>query len=300
MKGEFCRVLTPDGLELQGILAIPEGGPADTSVLHVHGLAGNFYENRFVDHVADAVTSCGLNFLTVNNRGHDYISDFIVEEGDGATGSVQIGGIYEIFEDCLKDIAAWTGFLRSRASKRIILEGHSHGALKVTYYSYRADDPDIGGIVLLSPSDDFGGQRERVGEAFDEAVSVAREMVDRGAGRDLLPRTYFHYPVSAQTFLDIFSKDSALGMFNLSGTDRKHFAEIESIEVPVLAVVGSVDEAFLGSSRAYLDSLKAHLKNAPSFEGRVIEGAPHNYQGFDSEVAGHIGRWLESSFGPLS
>jgi len=304
MKGEFCRVLTSDGLELQGILAAPEGGPADTSVLHVHGLAGNFYENRFVDDVARAVTSCGMNFLTVNNRGHDYISDFIVEEEGGTIGSVQIGGIYEIFEDCVKDIAAWIGFLRSRGSKRIILQGHSHGALKVTYYFYRegnpdrAGEPDIAGIVLLSPSDDFGCQRERVGDAFDEAIGAAREMVDRGAPRDLLPPGYFHYPVSAQTFLDIFTKDSVLGMFNLSETDRKHFAEIESIRVPVLAIVGSVDEAFIGPPGGYLELLKTHLTNAPAFEGHVIEGAPHNYQGFDDQVAGHIGGWLKSNFGP--
>ena len=294
MKGEFCRALTADGLELQGFLATPDGGSAETSVLHVHGLAGNFYENRFVDDVADAVTSCGLNFLTVNNRGHDYISDFIVEESDGTVGSVQIGGIYEIFGDCVKDIAAWMGFLRSRGSKRIILEGHSHGALKVAYYSYRAGDPGIAGIVLLSPSDDFGCQRERVGGAFDEAVAAARKMVDGGAARDFLPQGYFHYPVSAQTFLDIFTRDSALGMFNLSETDRKHFSELESIRVPVLAIVGSVDEAFLGSAGGYLDALKARLKNAPDFEGHVIEGAPHNYQGFDAQVAKHIGGWLKS------
>jgi pimeloyl-ACP methyl ester carboxylesterase len=315
MTGEFCRVLTSDGLELQGILSPPQGGPADTSVLHVHGLAGNFYENRFVDDVADAVTSCGMNFLTVNNRGHDYISDFIVEEADGTTGSVQIGGIYEIFEDCVKDIDAWVGFLRSRGAKRIILQGHSHGALKVTYYLYReggsdkaggpgtaagpneAGASDVAGIVLLSPSDDFGCQRQRVGEAFDEAIGVAGEMVGRGAARDPLPPGYFHYPVSAQTFLDIFTNDSALGMFNLSETDRKNFAELESIKVPVLAIVGSVDEAFTGSPDGYLDSLKARLKNTPAFEGHVIEGAPHNYQGFDARVAGHIGRWLESNFG---
>jgi hypothetical protein len=86
-------------------------------------------------------------------------------------------------------------------------------------------------------------------------------------------------------------------MFNLSGTDRKHFPEIESITVPVLAIVGSVEEAFLGPPGAYLDSLKTHLKNAPDFEGHVIEGAPHNYQGFDARVAECIGGWLRSSFG---
>lgn len=294
MNGEFTRVLTQDGLELQGFLALPAGGHSDTSVLHVHGLAGNFYENRFVDDVADAVTSRGLNFLTVNNRGHDYISDFIVEAGDGTVGSVQIGGIYEIFEDCLKDIAAWCGFLRSRGTKRIILQGHSHGALKVTYYTCMADDPDIAGLVLLSPSDDFGCQHERVGDAVDEALATAKDMVARGAGRELMPAKYFHYPVAARTYLDIFTPGSALGMFNLSGTDREQFAELESVTVPVLALVGSVDEAFLGSPDEYLGALKARLRKAPVFEGHVIEGAPHNYQGFDAEVAKRIGGWLEA------
>ncbi len=297
MKGEFIRVLASDGLELQGIFAPARAGASDTSVLHVHGLAGNFYENRFVDNVAGAVTSQGMNFLTVNNRGHDYISDFIVEEANGTTGSVQIGGIYEIFEDCLKDIAAWADFLRSRGTKKIILEGHSHGALKVTYYACRKADPDIAGMILLSPSDDFGCQHERIGDAFDEALKVAKDMVGRGAGRELMPPRYFHYPVAAQTYLDIFTPGSALGMFNVSGTDRTGFQELESVRVPVLALVGSVDEAFLGSPGEYLDAIKARLTSAPGFEGGVIEGAPHNYQGFDAEVAGRIGEWLAASFG---
>jgi hypothetical protein len=96
LKGEYCRTLTRDGLELQGFLAIPEAGPAKTSVLHVHGLAGNFYENRFIDHVAASVVRLGVNFLTINTRGRDYISDFFWERPDGTTQYKQIGGIYEI------------------------------------------------------------------------------------------------------------------------------------------------------------------------------------------------------------
>lgn len=295
MKGEFCRVLTSDRLELQGLLAAPEGGPSDTSVLHIHGLAGNFYENRFIDYVAGAVASQGINFLTINTRGRDYISDFFFEREDGITEYRQIGGVYELFHESIEDISAWVEFLKARGSRRIILQGHSHGALKATYYVHKIDEPVIAGLILLSPSDDFGRQRKRLGERFDEALGVAGKMIDAGRGRELIPSEYFHYPVSANTYSDIFNPNSSLKMFNLSKTDRDDLVELGTITLPTLVVVGSVDEEFIGSPSAYLSGLKAHFKNAMSFTGRIIEGAPHNYLHFESEVARHIGEWLASN-----
>jgi pimeloyl-ACP methyl ester carboxylesterase len=295
MKNEFCRVLTSDRLELQGLFATPEGGAAETSVLHVHGMAGNFYENRFIDHVAGAVTAKGVNFLTINTRGRDYISDFIVEHEDGSTEYRQIGAIHELFEESAMDITAWTDFLRGRGSRKIILQGHSHGALKVTYYAHKVRDPAVGGIILLSPSDDFGCQRERIGDLFDEALQVARTMIAGGSGAELMPAHYFHYPISARSYVDIYQGGSVLSMFNLSGTDADRFDELESVRVPVLAIVGSVEEAFLGSPQDYLSAMEKQLGNAPSFTGHVIQGAPHNYLGFDAVVARHIGEWLAAA-----
>jgi pimeloyl-ACP methyl ester carboxylesterase len=294
MKGDFCRIITSDGLELQGLFVTPEGGTADTSVLHIHGLAGNFYENRFLDHVAQAVASEGMNFLTANTRGHDYISDFICEALEGTKEYRQIGGIYEIFSECTQDITAWVDFLKARGSTRLVLQGHSHGALKAVYYLHKTDEPTVKGLILLSPSDDFGCQRARIGERFDEALEVARQMIDQDNGRELMPGEYFHYPVSAATYFDIFKHDSDLGMFNLAGTDRRQFEEIESIRLPVLVIVGSVEEAFVDTPDGYISDLKMHFRNAKKFTGHVIEGAPHNYLGFDAEVARRIGAWLRS------
>jgi pimeloyl-ACP methyl ester carboxylesterase len=294
VKGQLCRTMTADGLELQGFMASPEGGKPIGGVIHVHGLAGNFYENRFVDSVAAAVAARDLCFLTINTRGRDYLSDFICEKPDGTKTYSQIGGIHEVFEDCLADIDAWVGFLRAGGTRRIVLQGHSHGALKVAYYLFRRPDPGIAGLILLSPSDDFGCQRARIGERFDEALQVARRMVGGGKGRDLMPEAYFHYPVSANTYLDIFDEGSKLRMFNLSRTDSREFKELGSIGLPVLALVGSVDEAFLDTPAAYLEQMRAEMKATPDFSGYVIEGAPHNYLDFEEDVAERIGAWLGS------
>ena len=69
LKGELVRIQTSDGIELDGLYCEAEGasGPA---VIHIHGMAGNFYESRFVDAIADRLASLGIAFLTANNRGH--------------------------------------------------------------------------------------------------------------------------------------------------------------------------------------------------------------------------------------
>ena len=170
MKGELCRTLTADGLELHGFLAMPEWDRPDTFVIHVHGLAGNFYENRFIENVGEAVVDSGQGFLTVNTRGRDYLSDFILERPDGTKEYRQIGGIHEIFEECVEDIEAWIAYLRTRGARHFILQGHSHGALKVTYYLYSKPDSCVDSLILLSPSDDFGCQRVRLGERFNQAT----------------------------------------------------------------------------------------------------------------------------------
>jgi pimeloyl-ACP methyl ester carboxylesterase len=295
MEGELARVITSDGLELQGFYAVPEQVPSRTTLLHVHGLSGNFYENRFVDNVGAAAVAAGVNFLTINTRGHEYISDFICECPAGTT-NVQVGGVFETFEDCQKDIQAWVDFARTRGAERIILEGHSHGAIKATYFLGQAADPAISGLVLLSPSDDFGLQRYRMGRRFDEILGIAKKMVDEGKGSEFLPRDYFHCHISAATYYDTFRPNSRLKIFNISMTDTHHFREIESVRVPVLIVVGSVEEAFVGRPDEFLADVRRRLKKTKDVTGHVLDGAPHNYLGFEADLGGHVESWLRSHF----
>ncbi len=291
MKGEICRAFTKDGLELQGFLVEPLTCDKRIGILHIHGLAGNFYENKFIDTIAERVSENGLWFLTVSTRGRDYISDFLRFHPDGRKEYVQIGSVYELFEDCLKDIDAWVGFFKAKGVDKIILEGHSHGALKVTYYLYKESNEAVCGLILLSPSDDFGLQRQRLGEDFDRALSLAEEMIRLGEGRSLMPRQYFDYPVSAATYYDIFRVDSPVKIFNLSETDRQDFFELASIKVPVLTLLGTQNEAFIGPAEEYLGKIRMWITGA-DFEGKIIQGAPHNYLDYEDDVANAICDWL--------
>ena len=206
---------------------------------------------------------------------------------------VQIGGIYEELTDCVADIRTWVEFAVGRGARRVILQGHSHGAIKVAHYLLTTRDPRVCGLILLSPSDDMGiGRRDLGNKLFERLLDTAHALMHAGMGRQLLPVKELKYPVSAATFLDCHNKDSITGMFNMSRTDRKEFPELGSIRAPVLLAVGTVEEAFVGAPQKYVQDIQACMANCPSFTGAVIEGAPHNYLGREAQLAGVLEKWL--------
>jgi pimeloyl-ACP methyl ester carboxylesterase len=287
----------------------PGPGPQSQSsnpdcLVHVHGWDGNFYENRFIDHAARACEELGIGFLSGNNRGHDYIADILRDRSQKAEAKgqkagvagrfdyVQVGGIYEKLADSVADIKAWIDLAVGRGAKRVILQGHSHGAIKVVHYLATTCDPRVCGLILLSPSDDMGMARKQLGERYLWVLARAREMASKGSGRKLLPARDFSYPVSAATFFDCHNKSSITGIFNMSRTDRTEFPELASIRVPVLMAVGTVEEAFVGRPRKYVADVEKCMVSCPSFTGAVIEGAPHNYLGHETQLAEVLRPWL--------
>lgn len=331
ISGEFVRVLTEDGLELNGLYVEPSQkaeakrqkpkvahpvpnpeslAPGPFCVVHVHGWDGNFYENRFIDYAAAECGRLGIGFVSGNNRGHDYIADILrsrriqksetrnqnveLRKREPKLDYVQVGGMYEKLADSVADVRAWVDFAAARGAKRVILQGHSHGAIKVTHYLITNRDPRVCGLILLSPSDDMGLARKQLGERFSWVLARAREMTSKGSGRKLLPEKDSSYPVSAATFFDCYNKDSITGMFNLSRTDRQDLPELAEVRVPVLLAVGTVDEAFVGKPQKYVGDIRARMVNCPSFTGAVIAGAPHNYLGRETELARVLEKWLKS------
>ena len=76
MKQELVRINSIDQIKQPGILYTPSN---DTNkvVIHIHGLNGNFYENRFLDILAKTYTDKNYAFLTFNNRGRDFITELL-------------------------------------------------------------------------------------------------------------------------------------------------------------------------------------------------------------------------------
>ena len=147
MKQELVRLSSTDNIEMVGILYTPEE-KSNKIVVHVHGLCGNFYENRFLDTLAKTYTNRGYAFLTFNNRGTNFVSELL--KGDGYE---VIGGCYEKFIDCILDIEGAIKYVKEEGFTEIVLEGHSYGCNKVVYYYNKKKDERIKKIVLLAPCD---------------------------------------------------------------------------------------------------------------------------------------------------
>lgn len=115
MKTSFQRITTEDGLELHSLLFEPNKKTTNV-LIHIHAWVGNFYENKFIDFISKEVVARGFTFLSFNNRGIGFVTDFIRRSELGFK-YVRIGGSLEKFEDCIIDINAAIDFLEKKVIK---------------------------------------------------------------------------------------------------------------------------------------------------------------------------------------
>lgn len=295
MRGELVRTFTEDGLELHGLFCSPADREANgMALLHVPGFTGNFYEEKFVDYIAERVTKRGCAFLAVNTRGHDYLSGFIRKTDSGIT-YVQIGGAYEIFEECVFDVKAWIDFLQGRGYSRVILEGESLGTLKTVFYEHQTQDERVRGVVLISPVDHIGLQRMATGGKYDEAINIARQMIEHGKSDELMPRVYcplWRFSISAKSYINAFGPNTKSGIFNFHDPNAR-FEELSTIKCPMLATYGTIREAVVDNKvEEALSIIKRRAKSSKRCDTAIIRDAPHNYLGREEELSETIGNWI--------
>lgn len=299
MRGELVRVFTEDGLELHGLFCQPKVVKEnEIAVLHIHGFTGNFYQERFVNYIADELTDMGCTFLSVNTRGHDYSSYFLKKTNSGLT-SVQIGGAYEILDQCIYDIKAWIDFLEARGYFIVILEGESLGTLKVVLYQHQTHDKTVQGLVLISPLDGVGLQKAALGNKYDMAINAAKQMIEQGKPNELMPMVYcplWQFPISAKTYVSAFDPAAKNDIFNFHDPNAK-FEKLSTIKCPMLVTYGTVREAVVDNNvEEALSIIKRRAVSAKRCDTGLIQGAPHNYLGHERELSTLIGNWVATVF----
>jgi pimeloyl-ACP methyl ester carboxylesterase len=293
MKGELIRVKAEDGLELVGFYAAPPGRAARRAVLHVHGSAGNFYENRFVSSVCEAVTAKGLAFLTLNNRGHEYISDNLVGDAPGTT--FRMGGASrETLGECLLDIGGGARFLTERGHDGIYFEGHSLGCVKVVHYLAERRDRRAAGAILLSPADMFGLRIDKAAGRFDDIVDEARRLVASGRGDTLMPEVTRVVPYSAATVASLYGDPATGDVFPFRLGEKGDFRRLASLAVPLLVTYGTVEEAVTVSIEDALALVESHAASSPRVRTLAIPGANHIYLGHEPALADAVAAFVEA------
>lgn len=284
MHYELIRLKTKDNLELQGLLCEPSK-KASKAIVHVHGWVGNFCEDRFIDQISESAFGKNIAFFTFNNRGAGIITEFMRNNK-----REKIGGSLEIFEECSFDIESAVDFLHERGYKEIILQGHSIGCQKIVYYLHTKKDKRIKGLILLAPVDDVGFVTRKLYNnsvsRYNKSLKTARNMSSDGRGQNPIPKWMQIYPcLSANMFIQISDPESASGkIFDYSGD----LTELRNINVPVLAVFGSIDDYQENPT----DKLEI-IKEINGNETILMQESNHWFAGHEDELAKNVVGWVK-------
>lgn len=284
MKTSLHRIKTKKGVGLCGLLHEPNRR-TKTVLAHVHGMGGNFYENKFLDYLADTLTSHGVAFAPFNNSGAGHIQ-WLNRKGK----DIRRGDAYEKFEDCLDDIDAQISFLHKKGYKRIYLSGHSLGAPKGVYYLARTQDKRVAGLILLAPAD-MHGFTEKNEKAYHRDLQEARRLLKKGKGNELLSHYLDNfYPLSARSYISLNVK-AVSGVLSFSDTNYK-YRHLNSIQVPILTVLGRKDIAQVVKAEQVRKIMSQNTKKSPGSETIILGQASHSFQGYEQKLADTVLSWI--------
>ena len=287
IKGELVSATTADGLTHHGLLFEPPDG-GNTWVIHVHGSCSNFYQEPFVNPLAEALTGAGVSFLTVNTRGHDAEAYVIGRSAGRQREGWLIGSRRDIFAECVHDLAAWIAFARARHATRIVLSGHSAGAAKIAHYAAQPDVPAIAGLVILSPGDMLS--RDVRGEGnppLEDQLAEARKLVadDPAAMR---PGRF----LSAAAFLSVFDNPQAAGVFAFCEPKVMAESSWPKLTTPALAIFGANDAGYATPIEQNVKLLHKLRNPAVPLACDVLPNADHYFAGKEGQLAKRVVDWL--------
>ena len=282
MCQKFIRINSVDQIELPGILYQPDGD-TDKIVIHVHGLNGNFYENRFIDALAKAYTDKNYAFLTFNNRGTGFITELL--KGNDFT---LVGGCLERFKDCLLDIEGVVNWAKLQGYKDITLEGHSYGCNKVLYYYSHKKDDCIKKMILLAPCDIPSECKKFLSEKeYAIAKEEATKLVQENKENELINFSAMaNGKIAAGTYYYDFLPNGENDFIRYRDGINAKSPVLKSIDIPTLVIFGDMDECVLTQPIEIVDR---YLKNNLSHcNVQIIKGTGHLYMGKYEELSNII------------
>jgi pimeloyl-ACP methyl ester carboxylesterase len=294
MKIPIVSVKTSDKLELYGILL--EAPKKDAVIINIHGTADNFYDNEFIWEIARSVAPLNISMLSVNNRG-SYGLEFYDYGPDVYRNS---GASTEIFEKCLNDIDAWIKYALKLGYKKIILQGHSLGTEKISYYmgngKYRNK---VAVAILLGFSDSYGTHFAHWKKMAPKLLDEAKTLIKQGKKDQFLTRRWLAHagvlPQSAESFFNFFGPQSELAKA-LPLRQGKNLINFQKIKVPILGVISDGEEFTIIPVKEAIELLQNENKRAEIYQ---IKNCDHNFTGKEKElgklVKGFLGKRLSRS-----
>jgi pimeloyl-ACP methyl ester carboxylesterase len=256
--------------------------PFDAALL-LHGVQSNFYTSSTFEGIVPSLLDLGLHVLQVNTRGHDN-----VYAGSTALGGRRwLGAAYEIIDECRHDVHAWCDWLVGRGLNRILLIGHSLGAVKAVYCQAREPHAGVQGLIAISPPR-LSHQAYLASEdnaAYLESLAAAQGLIAAGRPSELFHSKYpFPLLIAASAFLDKYGPGERYNVLE----------HLPQLKAPVLFVYGGKELEQGGISfRGAPEAIRAAKPSGLECEVEVISNADHLYTGSTAPLASAMAKWIE-------
>jgi pimeloyl-ACP methyl ester carboxylesterase len=286
MPTELRRVISADGVFLDGALETPaiaatSNLPVDAFLL-VHGTGSNFYDAGVLESFEQQASATDHAVLRINTRGHDGVSSIPATQG-----SVPGGAAYETIDDCRFDLHAWLDDLVSLGYSRIVLVGHSMGAVKSILTMATQPHSAVRYLVGISPPR-FHHARlmaDSRTDAFRADYARACRLVDEGCAEELMcVQQPLPMLLTANGFLAKYGPHD----------DFDVVTHLPNISRPTLIVVGSDS---VKNSPAFADLPQAIddvAKTNERLSVKIVEGANTGYSSHLDIPFACVERWLTS------
>jgi len=270
-------VKTERGVLLPGVLF--SQSRADSVVINITGIHGNFYSNPFYYNIGETLSAAGIDFvyaLTSDAFGQ-------IRTVNLHTGKPEIiGSATENFDYIDDDVGAYVAWAKEQGYARIILSGHSLGVNKIIHYLSTHDDARVSHFLFLSPANVEYMTRN----VTDEQRKFIRAQVRRGKGEEMLPFDFMYWLRCTARTAYGWLYDTRIQ--NVHVEADADFSQAEKIKISGAMFIGTLDNFTYGDPREYLKTLNSHMPARAQNRLIFIENTEHTYNGKEQEIADEI------------
>lgn len=280
----------PDGPHWDALLARPRGGHPgrdDTLVIVVHGSMGN-YVGGVPRRATFELARAGYAALSVNTRMANF-------------GPVYGGGV---LDHAVRDLEGAVGLGRELGYRRMILLGHSLGAVLACNFQAATRPPEVVGLAALAPPSDlreslaWRWERNGAEPGIERVEELCREVgADReDGGDDLVIVRRGSGPTDAPADAEVWSLRC---WWRSRGPGVAAARAVESVGragVPVLLVGAEADEVIPGHHLTALAD--AARDGGVPLTTAEVPGADHSFWGLVPRAVAHVVTWADSLEAP--
>jgi acylglycerol lipase len=255
-----------DGVRLAFYNVRPEKAPA-ASLVFLHG-GGAYSDTGYRSLALGLAARYSVSVYLLDLRGHGY--------SEGPRGDAP--SVRQVW----KDIRAFVEYVKANDPAPLFLGGHSSGAGLVVNYASWYSDPNVEGLVLVSPELGYKSKTDRKGDPSDSSSKPFAEVsvfpfVAGSMSFGLLgghtPAVFFNYPDAVRRnkplLLEYITCDMSLAM--TPSSPKRQFRDLDK---PFVLFIGEDDEVLDPIEVAkYAELPKQEIKDGSSLE--IVKGEKH-------------------------